>query len=348
MIVPAPLVAGPRRAADPGFASWTNRAQNPPMRPVTTALILCLLSCSGSGRIGALHDPDLQLHALAEEAEGSNELFLSYSAGGPVRWSQQWPWKLDLSGVAWDQNNTATVITPRHVVMAAHYIRPVGQNLIYHDRSGKRHARKVERIIKLTDRGLRCDVAIGLLDRPLPPEIRRYPLPKPREDYKASLVGATALVTEQKRKLFFHQIYSIQPTWLQLRFKEGVTANRRKHLISGDSGHPSFLLSKGELVLLETHTGGGAGTGPFYGAPGLQRKVREVVAELDPKFTFRTVEIDQRTLDDAASAREALPTTPVHKPVPQARRPAPPTVPGTPEPRKPRPRVVRPPNPPGS
>ena len=203
MTVPARHAAAPHRAADPGFASWSDPEQDPPMRPVTTALILCLLSCSGSGGIGALHDPDLQLHRLAKEAEGSNQVFASYSAGGPVRWNQAWPWKLDLSGVAWDQNTTATVITPRHVVMAAHYIRPVGHDVVFHDRSGKRHARKVEQVVKLTDRDLRSDVAIGLLDRPLPPEIRRYPLPAPRTDYQTTLIGATALVTEQKRKLFF-------------------------------------------------------------------------------------------------------------------------------------------------
>ncbi|MCH7225346.1 hypothetical protein [Haloferula sp. A504] len=314
------------------------------MRPITTALILCLLSCSGSGRIGALHDPALELHDLAKDAKGPNDLFVSYTAAGPVRWSQEWPWKLDLSGVAWDKNNTATVITPRHVVMAAHYIRPAGQDLVFHDRTGRRHARTVEKVVKLTDRGLRCDVAIGLLDRPLPPEIRRYPLPKARDDYQSLLVGATALVTEQKRKLYFHQIRNMGPNWLHFQFDDRLSPERRKSLISGDSGHPSFLLSKGELLLLETHTGGGPGSGPFYGEPELQQKMREVVSDLDPKYTFRTVEVDQRTLDDAATGRKSIPAPPVRKPSPQAqpqpRQPAP----GPAEPRKPRPRVVRPPN----
>ncbi len=316
------------------------------MRRLALLLCLPLLSCTAGRSIGALHHPDLQLHQLATGAEGSGALFSSYQTGGPVRWNQEWPWKLDLSGVAWDKPNTATVITPRHVVMAAHYIRPAGQQLVFHDRTGSRHARTVQKVVKLSDRGLSCDVAIGLLDRPLPKSIRAYPLPSPREDGGAALVGATALVTEQKRTLYFHQIRNTAPGWLHFRFDERIPESRRKNLIKGDSGHPSFLLSKGELLLLETHTGGGSGSGPFYGDAGLQEKMREVIRELDPEHTFRTIEIDQRTLDDAESGRAAIPER--ERPKPPQQQPA--ARPGQPQPdpagpRRPRPRVVLPPNP---
>ncbi|MDG1671900.1 MAG: hypothetical protein P8H96_13615, partial [Akkermansiaceae bacterium] len=39
-----------------------------------------------------------------------------------------------------------------------------------------------------------------------------------------------------------------------------------KKLIKGDSGNPSFLIDGQELVLVETHTSGGPGAGPFYGS----------------------------------------------------------------------------------
>ncbi|BCX49795.1 hypothetical protein HAHE_37030 [Haloferula helveola] len=312
--------------------------------------IACILSiavaaCSTGRDVGAPHHPDLSLTKLALEAEGGSKLFRSYQPNGPVLWSQGWTWKLDLTGVAWDRSNTATVITPRHVVMAAHYTRKVGQKLVFHDRTGKRHARTVERIISFKDRGVGGDVAVGLLDSPLPASIRTYPLPALGEQDGASLVGAVALVTEQKRSLYFHQIGSVYSQGLVFRFDSRISSNRRKHLVAGDSGHPSFLLSKGELVLLETHTGGGPGSGPFYGSRLVQKQIERIVEELDPKYSVRTISIDKRALDEAETGREAMPKPPP-RPAQASPQPAPPSNSGTP--RRPRPRVVRPPEEPTS
>lgn len=317
------------------------------MRRLALAVFLPLLSCTAGRSIGALHHPDLQLYKLATEAKGSGALFSHYQASGRVRWNQDWPWKLDLSGVAWDKPTTATLITARHVVMAAHYVRKPGEELVFHDRTGQRHARRVQKVVKLGDRGLKCDVAIGLLDRPLPESIRRYPLAAPMEDPTA-LIGATALVTEQKRTLFFHQVRTVHPVWLSFGFDERIPQSRKKNLISGDSGNPSFLLSKGELVLIQTHNVGGAGAGPFYGGKGIQEKMAEVIRELDPGHEFRTIAIDQRTLREATAFRESLPKRPprttAEPPKPSPTQPAP----AAGEPRKPRPRVILPPRQPST
>lgn len=309
------------------------------MRFLLWPLAFALTACSVGRDVGALHHPDLSLARLAREATGSGKLFTSYQAAGPVRWSQDWTWKLDLSGVAWDQSNTATVITPRHVVMAQHYTRKAGQELVFHDRRGRRHARVVQKVIGFKDKGLSGDVAIGLLDRPLPDSIRAYPLPAPLKGGGEELIGATALVTEQYRDLYFHQIMGVGDLGLRLRFDPEIPDSRRKRLIVGDSGHPSFLLSKGELLLLETHTTGGAGAGPFYGSEKVLAGVREIVRELDPTYKIRTVAIDRRTLDEAAAARASMPqarrpsSPPANTPAPSITDPAP---------RRPRPRVVPP------
>ena len=318
------------------------------MRHLAPFLAFTLAACSAVRSTTALHHPDLRLAALAVNSEGSAALFRSYRADGPVKWNQGWPWKLDLSGVAWDLPNTATVITPRHVVMASHYVRGAGQPIVFHDRSGRRHARVVQKVVKLDDRGLKCDVAVGLLDRPLPDSIRRYPLPAVREDGGKALIGATALVTEQKRGLYFHRIASLHAYTLGMRYDESFPAERRKSLVKGDSGHPSFILSKGELVLIETHTGGAGGLGPYYGSSALQEKLREVLRELDANHTFRTIEIDPPTLADAEAGRRAAapPPQPAAPPVKPAVPPATPsTRPAVPsdEPRMPRKRVLPPP-----
>ncbi|MGB1131116.1 MAG: hypothetical protein ACPG4K_13780, partial [Haloferula sp.] len=286
------------------------------MRSPGLILALLLVACSAGNEGPPLHHPDLSLTNLALTAEGDSSLFKNYSVSGPVSWNQAWPWKLDLSGVAWDRANTATAITPRHVVMASHFIRAEGEAVVFHDRKGRRHERTMEKVIHFKERDARGDVAIGLLDRPLPVSIRSYPLPKPRTDYGESLTGAVVLITEQKRQLFFHQITSVNQSSIRFGFDKRVAKERRKHLIVGDSGHPSFLLSKGELVLIETHTTGGGGAGPFLGSSQNVAKVQELVEELDPAFTVRTVAIDGRALKEAQTGRTHLPQVPARKPAP--------------------------------
>ena len=78
---------------------------------------------------------------------------------------------------------------------------------------------------------------------------------------------------------------------------EGVPAGltMSEDLIAGDSGNPSFLWIRGEPVLLETHTTGGSGAGPFYGSPINHAAINNAIASLaelydGPLYEFRTVE----------------------------------------------------------
>jgi hypothetical protein len=219
--------------------------------------------------------------------------------------------------------------------------------IVFHERSGKPHARMMQQVIKLGDRGLQCDVAVGLLNEPLPDSIRRYPLPAMREDEGLALIGATALVTDQKRRLYFHRVADVQAGWLRMRFDDNFSKARRKSLAKGDSGHPTFILSEGELVLVATHTISGPGTGPYYGSRAIQDKLREVVRELDPEFKFRTLVLDLPTLADAEAGRQSVPPPPrpVIQPaavsIPQC-TPATRSATSPQEPRRPLPRVLPP------
>lgn len=238
-----------------------------------------------------MHDPGLDLAVVARSAEGSQAIFTSYAVSAPVRWNQGWPWKFDLTGVAWDRSNTATLITPRHVVMASHYIRRMGEQVVFHDRKGKRHVRIVEKVVHLKDRGMQVDVAVGVLNRPLPSSIRWYPLPEPDGSGGRSLIGRVVLVTEQGRGVYFHKIADANGSMVLLQHDPGIPVQRAKGLITGDSGHPSFLLADRELVLVETHTGGGAGVGPFYGSGALQDMLRRIIRETDATCDLQTVRV---------------------------------------------------------
>jgi len=322
------------------------------IRPVAAASLLLASACSTSGEPGGrsspLHAPDLRLSELARSEPAAPELFKTYNPRGASRWSDGWPWKLDLSGVTWDQPRTLTAITPRHVVMANHFRRPVGKEATFHDRQGRPHRRRIQQVVSLKDEGLACDVAIGLLDRPLPTGVRSYPLPKPLDEANEKLRGATVLVTDQQRRLFFHRVDSIGPKMVRFHTERSPRSPHAKHLVAGDSGNPAFLLSRGELVLIETHSSGGPGAGPYFGDAQLQEAVRKAVAKLDPAFAVRSVALDRTVMRDAAEGRKRLPARPTRKApaaTPPADRPrggdSPPGQPDGPPPR-PRPRVVVP------
>jgi hypothetical protein len=93
-------------------------------------------------------------------------------------------------------------------------------------------------------------------------------------------IGRPVITSDQTSTLSVHRIGSINGAVVFLDHVPGLNPVYRRNLVVGDSGHPSFLLKGGQLVLLETHTTGGPGAGPFYGDPAVQASVRAAMAEL--------------------------------------------------------------------
>lgn len=192
-----------------------------------------------------------------------------------------WSRNFDMSGVSFDQRMTATLVTRRHVVMAKHYKRKPGALVIFHNRYGKRLERKLVAVKPVAG-----DIAVGLLDSDVPADFKVYPLPTPREDY-SHLVGRTAVVTDQHRRIYFHNVNFANKYAMGFRHQEPKQNGWGKKLVGGDSGNPSFLISGNELVLVETHTSGGAGSGPFYGGAEVQEKLQAVIDELAPGYRLK-------------------------------------------------------------
>ena len=212
---------------------------------------------------------------------GSPNIFKRYSVDGDSTMMGGWSQNFDMSGVSFNERMTLTLVTRRHVVMASHYRRKPGSKVVFHNRSGKR----VERIlVSLT--GVAGDVAVGLLDSEVPQDLKVYPLPAPREDFR-HLIGQTAVVTDQNRRLFFHDVNRVSPTSIGFRHPKPAKHGWAKKLVKGDSGNPSFLISGGELVLIETHTFGGGGSGPLYGSPMIQEKLAAAIPKLAPGYQLR-------------------------------------------------------------
>lgn len=201
------------------------------------------------------------------------DLFVYYDAKGLSKWRRNWASSLDLSGVSWNDARTATLIDPSYVVMAGHFVRPSSVAVMFHDRKGKAHERFISKVRKLSGVG---DIAVAKLNRPLPPEVKAYRFATVGE----ATVGRPVIVTDKTKTLSVHRIDAVSGGQIRLGYMPELDPVYRRNLIVGDSGNPSFLLVRGELVLLETHTTGGAGAGPFYGAPKVQAAIRSAMAEM--------------------------------------------------------------------
>jgi hypothetical protein len=235
-------------------------------------------------------DSDRRFSVLLEEATG-NDIFASYATDRPSPWGGNFTRRMNFTGVAWDDTRTATLVSPEHVVMAAHYQRPVGATLVFHDRRGRPQRRVLAAVESLA--GL-ADVAVGRLDSPLPDAVRPYRLLPPSDGYGA-LAGCLAVVTDQQRKAFLHEIASVQGNGLSFRHPatSRISPHLAKDLIKGDSGNPSFLLVGGELVLIETHSSGGPGAGPFLSAPPVFATITAALAKLGGGRQLQVVPLDR-------------------------------------------------------
>ena len=242
---------------------------------LSVSLLLCACGPSNvpSGAAGGSAPAQDGLGFLPKEAE-KGTLFTYYQPKAPSKWRNNWTSKLDLTGVSWNDSRTATLISPSHVVMAAHFTRPANVSVMFHDKQGKPYERFISSVKMLTGVG---DIAVAKLNLPLPPEVNPYRLANAGD----ATIGRPVIVSDQTSTLSVHQIDAVSGGVVRLGFVPGLNPVYRRHLIVGDSGNPSLGWKNGELVRLDTHTTGGPGAGPFYGDPQVQAAIRAAMAELE-------------------------------------------------------------------
>lgn len=235
--------------------------------------LLCACGPSSGPSIEPSNPASEKLGFLPNPAQ-KGSLFKYYQAREDSKWLNNWTAKLDLTGVSWNDTRCATAISPSYVVMAAHYTRPTSVPLMFHDRNGKPHERFIAKIRPLIGVG---DITVAQLNRPLPPEIKSYRFAKASE----AKIGEPVIITDQTSTLSVHQIASISGNVISFSNIPNLNPIYSRKLVVGDSGHPSFLVKNGELLLLETHTTGGPGAGPFYGSPPVQAAIREAIRDME-------------------------------------------------------------------
>ena len=244
---------------------------------------------------GALAEKvNAQTRKLLPAKPDRNEIFDAYvSKTSPdVAWSRAWMKAIDFSGVAWDNPRTLTLISPRHALMARHYQRKVGSKVTFHDKRGRPVTRKISGIENLIH-----DIAVVILGEDVPATIKSYRLLPPGESYSELLRGSHTLITawaKGERKVRIHAISSVHAGLVSFVDVATLPAKFFDPLIAGDSGNPSFLWLNNEPVLIETHTYGGSGRGPFFSTPENFAKINAAMLKLSkahkaPVHQLRTV-----------------------------------------------------------
>jgi hypothetical protein len=188
------------------------------------------------------------------------------------KWLNNWAANLDLTGVSWNDSRTATLISPSHVVMAAHYTRPANVAVMFHDKKGRPYERYITGV-KVLNTG---DIVVARLNLPLPAEVKWYQFANASD----AKIGRPVIVSDQTKTLSVHRVDAVEGAVVRFGYIPTLNAIYQRNLIAGDSGNPSFILKGGLLYLLETHTTGGAGAGPFYGQPVVQASIRAAMEEL--------------------------------------------------------------------
>ena len=247
-------------------------------------LALVLASCAGGAGGSRPSSPPVAAGGIRPAASngllalapslggGRHAAFAQYDPKAKSTWAGGSVSSIDLSGVAFDQKQTATLIAPRHVLMAKHYQRKVGDRMVFHDRSGRPHT-----ALLVAAKNGPNDIAVGQLDQPVP--VRPYRVLSPRADYGTLLKGVPVVTTNHKRHVFCHEITQVSASgWVS--FGPGKVPGVAGNLVVGDSGNPSFLLVNGEPILIETHTSGGFGGGPFISDPGNFAAINRLIGQM--------------------------------------------------------------------
>lgn len=217
------------------------------------------------------------------------EVFDGYWQGSVAAWSRNWTRRINLTGVAWDKPQAGTLISPRHILFARHFPRSKGETIVFHNRRGKPIARTIvaTRVVE----GIQLpDLVVALLDEAVP--IDHYRVLPPRSDWGALLEETGVFIATSQHKLLTGRISRIQNGIIT--FTSQATAN--KYLVaaleSGDSGHPAFLLLHNEPILLETHTHGGPGSGPFLSDPIVFLAINRTMETIGGGFRLDAVNVE--------------------------------------------------------
>ncbi len=209
---------------------------------------------------------DLLDESMSMEVNGKIFTSQDHASSAYVRNPDLWCGDLDITCASpWNSSGghkrAGTLVTPRHVIGAAHYEYSVGAVVRFVAKDGTVHDRTVAGKVRHPEsENYHPDLTIYTLDSDLPSTIK--PCAVMPSDYTSYLVNeqvkTACLGLDQEEKALIIDWNSGG------RMRTPTDPNRlifHENKISGDSGNPAFIIVDGELVLVTVWTFGGAGSG---------------------------------------------------------------------------------------
>jgi hypothetical protein len=289
------------------------------MNPTPLLLLGLLLAatfaqCEPAGEDNSTYSRKVILPLVKSPGKDKN-LFKTFKIDGDSQWNPNF-WAASLgfdqfTGIGWGTPRAGVLVTPEHVISAAHYgNNEKGVHFYSEDGGflGIRHiARDTENKFLLSR--LPNDIRVARLESPAPKGARIYPLPDPKTDEQR--ISWCSLPENQRPLLLATDWRSPVPKKNPADPKEGqqwrITRSAHPVLLKrisggamgwtygprgepavhpsyheiinvGDSSHPLFWVTKSGLVLASTFTG--TGSGPNYGNPEVQTAIQEAIDKL--------------------------------------------------------------------
>lgn len=215
-------------------------------------------------------------------AGGSTPVFSSYSWNSWTRSSSCYLSDIDFTcSPAWclspGQNaadgylNTATAISPRHVIYASHWLHAVGKVFYFVTNDNQVVTRTLTDTEVLPGDWTSADTAVGLLDSDLPESITfAKTMPATLRDYASQIQfgfplvrftqGKRAVVEEWAFDNFIASTETQKLGWIKPKVESRIPYYQGT--IAGDSASPVFAIVNGEAILV-SHVSG-LGSGPGY------------------------------------------------------------------------------------
>ena len=210
---------------------------------------------------------DILDESMTMEVNGKVFISQDHATRGYMRNEDLWCADLDLTGLSpWNSSGghkkAGTLITPRHVIGAAHYEYSIGTVVRFVETNGTVHDRTVAGKTRHPDY------------KPHFPDLTIYTLDS---DLPSSITPCTVMPSDYSK--YFDNIYKSKIPCIGFDQEEKAliidwanggrmrTPTDSKRLIfneskiKGDSGNPAFLVLEGKLVLITVWTYGGAGGG---------------------------------------------------------------------------------------
>ena len=208
---------------------------------------------------------DLLGESMSMEVNGKIFTSQDHASSAYVRNPDLWCGDLDITCASpWNSSGghkrAGTLVTPRHVIGAAHYEYSVGAVVRFVEKDGTVHDRTVAGKARHPEsRNYYPDLTIYTLDSDLPPTIKPCAvMPSDHSNYLENFSRVACLGLDQEEKALIIDWRS------RGNMQTPVDPNRlifHENKISGDSGNPAFLIVDRELVLVTVWTFGGAGSG---------------------------------------------------------------------------------------